>query len=172
VQIHWPTQGIEVGDLAGWVTALAAIVGLAFVSWQVWSARRTQREATANDTWMNYEQFGLKNPKYANPELSVLDYEKTTLDGDRQKFYEYEWFVSFMLLACDAVLILSSRAWEHVVKANLRYHLDYLNSEVFKEEGWDLQSTAIQGLINKLRREEARCVKAGGIWTGSKCKRG
>ena len=40
--------------------------------------------------------------------------------GERQSFYEYEWFVSFMLMACDAVLILGPKGgWEGVVKNNL-----------------------------------------------------
>jgi hypothetical protein len=64
------------GEIAGWVAALAAIGGLWFAGAQIRSARNIQREATANDIWMNYERLGLEYPKYANPELSVPDYKK------------------------------------------------------------------------------------------------
>src|SRR5262245_64608650 len=151
-------QNVRVGDIATWVAALAAIGGLWFAGAQLRSAkdiqadaRDIQREATANEIWMNYEQRGLEYPKYANPELSRFDYKERTLDGQRQKFYEYEWFVSFMLLACDAVLLLDSRAWETVVKENLSYHKAYLKSKIFRKEGWHLQSPAIQDMIKKLK---------------------
>jgi hypothetical protein len=88
-------QNVQFGDIAGWVAALAAIGGLWFAGVQIRSARDIQREATAHDIWMNYEQSGLEYPKYANPELSVLDYNKKTLDGERQLFYEYAWFCLF-----------------------------------------------------------------------------
>jgi hypothetical protein len=154
---------VQIGDIAGWVAAVAAILGLWFAGAQlqsakdqIQSARDIQREATANDIWMNYEQRGLEYPKYANPELSVLDYKQKTLDGDRQKFYEYEWFVSFMLLACDAVLLLDSRGWEEVVEDNLRYHRPYLKSKTFAKEGLHLQSDAIRFMIEELKPTKTR----------------
>ena len=86
---------IDWGDVAGWVAAAAAIGGLWFAGVQIrfardqiQSARDIQREATANEIWMNYEHRGLEYPKYANPELSVLDYEWKTLDGNRQEYYK------------------------------------------------------------------------------------
>src|SRR5262245_56478465 len=127
-------KNVQAWDMAGWVTALAAFIALLFGIFQVRSARKTQREATANEIWMNYEQRGLEYPRNANPELSAFDYEKRTLNGKRQKFYEYEWFVSFMLLACDAVLLLNSRGWKDVVKTNLEYHEKYLTSNIFDKE--------------------------------------
>lgn len=142
-------------DIPGWITAFAAVIALVFGVWQVLVARASQREATAIDTWMNYEQRGLEYPKYANPELSKLDYEEKTLDGDRQEFYRYEWFVSFMLLACDEVLLLDSRGWKDVVKNNLGYHRDYLKSKVFEEQSFDVQSDAIKRMIGELAPNNA-----------------
>src|SRR5262245_25236101 len=99
---------------------------------------------------MNYEHRGLEYPQYANPELSVFDYKERTLDGERQKFYEYEWFVSFMVLACDAVLLIGRGRWEAVVKRNLKYHEDYLKSEIYEEENLRFQSLKIQRMIKEL----------------------
>ena len=152
---------IDWGDVAGWVAAAAAIGGLWFAGVQIrfardqiQSARDIQREATANEIWMNYEHRGLEYPKYANPELSVLDYEWKTLDGNRQEYYKYEWFVSFMLLACDAVLLLDhGSGWDVVVKNNLRYHRNYLTSETYKED-LHVQSPAIQRMIEELKLEQ------------------
>ena len=146
--IDWPTQGFPVGDLAGWTTALAALVALVFGVWQVVSSRASSREATAKQIWMTYELEGLKNRKYANPDLSVLDYNKKTLDDDRGVFYDYQWFVSFTLLACDEVLRLRSGAWdwERVVNENIGYHKDYIASSAF-DPSWTHISPRLRSKI-------------------------
>jgi hypothetical protein len=151
--IDW-MKSVQAWDMAGWVTALAAIVGLAFVGWQIRSARNIQREATAHDIWMNYERLGLEYPMYANPELSAFDYKGRKVDGKRQKFYAYEWFVSFMTLACDAVLLIERGRWEGVVERNLEYHERYLTSEIYEKENLEFQSPTIKTMIRKLKNKK------------------
>ena len=97
----------------------------------------------------------LNTPSMQTPNCRFWTTQEKTLDGGREEFYRYEWFVSFMLLACDAVLVLDSRGWKRVVTTNLGYHRDYLMSEIFKTEGVPLQSDAIKAMIGDLGQNNA-----------------
>ena len=145
----WLKENAWVGDMAGWVTAIAAIVALWFGIVQVRSAKKSQLEATAKEIWMNYELHGLQYAEYANPELSKFDYKKLELDESRQKFFEYQWFVSLMFLACDEVLQLRGRDWEQIVENNIKYHWRYIQSSAFKKD--HVLSPRIENKITQLR---------------------
>src|SRR5262245_36935194 len=107
-------------DISGWLTTITALVALGFAVWQIRSSRGDTQEATAKSTWMEYYLRCIEFPKYGNPELSKMDYEKQELDGDSRKFFEYQWFVSFMVLACDEVIRLRGRAdWERFAENNV-----------------------------------------------------
>jgi hypothetical protein len=84
---------------------------------------------------MQYYLRCIDHPEYANPDPSKLDFEKEEYDGDCREFYNYQWFVSFMLLACDQVIRLRGGGpdWEKFVKNNVGYHRDYLKSSAFNE---------------------------------------
>src|SRR5262249_39083171 len=88
------------GNVANLVMALSAIAALLYAFVEVRSARDDSREATAIQTWMEYYLRCLDYPQYACPDLKKLS------DAKIQEFYKYEWFVSFMLLACDQVILL------------------------------------------------------------------
>ena len=94
-----------------------AFVALVFGIWQIRSSRADSREATAKQIWMEYYLRCIEYPKFANPELSKLDYKNQTLDGKKEKFFDYQWFVSFMLLVCDEVI---STTWRRRVVAICR----------------------------------------------------
>ena len=117
------------------VTALAAIIALVFGIWQVLSAKYSQRESTAKELWKEYYLQSIDHPKLANPELSELDFKERLLDGDRGEFFKYQWFVSFMLLACDEVLRLrgGGAEWQKFVENNVGYHRDYIKSQAFEK---------------------------------------
>ena len=107
-------------DIPGWLTTITAVVALVFAILQIRSSREDTQEATAKSTRMEYYLRCIEFPKYVNPELSKLDYKKQTLDGSPGKFFEYQWFVSFMLLACDEVIRLRGGAdWERFAENNV-----------------------------------------------------
>ena len=137
------------------VTALAAIVALVFGVWQVLAARAVQREATAKEIWKEYYLSCVDHPELANPGLSKLDLKKQELGGDRGKFYDYQWFVSFMLLACDEVLQLRGGGpdWERFVQNNVGYHHDYIRSPAF-EKSQHLFSPELQSKIDDILEEK------------------
>lgn len=124
--------GLAPEDAAQVVTAFAAVCALVFGIIQVLSARATQRESTAKQIWMTYELQGLKHPRLSNPELVTLDHDRKLLDGDKMAYAQYEWFVSFMLLACEEVLRLSAGPhWESAVSHNLDVHWSYISHPDF-----------------------------------------
>ena len=86
--------------------------------------------------------------------FSKLDFEKEEYDGDRVKFYDYQWFVSLTLLACDEVLRLRGGSdWERIVKNNIRYHLPYINSGKPFQESEEILSRELRSKIEEVREE-------------------
>jgi hypothetical protein len=105
------------GDIPTWLTLIAALFALRYGIKQVQSSREDSREATAKQIWKDYHLHGIQYSELANPDFSKLDCKKEEYDGDRGKFYDYQWFVSLMLLACDEVLRLRGGSdWERIVK--------------------------------------------------------
>ncbi len=129
--VWFSSQTIRLGSAAECVTALAAVLALLFAICQVKHARASQREATAKQIRMNYELRAIEHTRFANPEIAVIDYERERLDGNHEEFLEYQWFVSFMLLACEEVLRLRGGPyWERAVdvKSSLAFELLGLES--------------------------------------------
>ncbi len=138
----------------GWLTTIMAFVALVFGIWQIRSRERTSREATAKQTWMEYYLRCIEYPKYANPELSKLDYKNRNSMETAGKFFDYQWFVSFMLLACDEVILLRGGAeWERFAENNISYHRDYIKSPAFVES-YHLFSPQLRSKIHQIREEK------------------
>lgn len=137
-----------------WLTTIMAFVALVFGIWQIRSSRADSREATAKQIWMEYYLRCIEYPKFANPELSKLDYKNQTLDGKKEKFFDYQWFVSFMLLACDEVIRLRGGAeWERFAENNVSYHRDYIKSPAFVES-YHLFGPQLRSKIHQIREEK------------------
>jgi hypothetical protein len=126
---HW-------GNVAELVMAATAVTACWYAFVEVRSARDDSHEATAKEIWMWYHLYALEYPKLAYPDSSKLDYEKGEYEGDTEQFNDYTWFVSFMLLTCDELLRLRGDAtdwnWEQVVKNNIGFHWDFINSPAFE----------------------------------------
>ena len=120
------------------VVMAAAAVGALWYAWvQIESSRAVSREATAKEIRSQYLLEAIRNPTLANPDSSKLDFDKWEYDGNREKFDDYTWFVSFMLLQCDELLRLGGGAddwkWEQIVENNIGYHWDFIKSPAFAE---------------------------------------
>jgi hypothetical protein len=119
--------------LADIATILAAAIGGAAIAitWmQVSSGRATQREATAHGWFHDYEVRCFENPRFANPELAKIDFVEGTFDGEKESFEKYEWFVSLMLNAGEAILnVRPTSDWKNSVKSQIKFHHAYLNSD-------------------------------------------
>src|SRR5262245_19422052 len=127
-------------DIPGWLTTATAVVALVFAIWQIRSSREDTQEATAKSTWMEYYLRCIEFPKYANPELSKLDYEKQT-----------RWI---MMLACDEVIRLRGGAdWQRFAENNVGYHRDYIKSPAFVES-YHLFGPELRSKIHQIRQEK------------------
>jgi hypothetical protein len=140
------------GNVAELVMAAAAIAAFCYAFVEVRSARDDSREATAKEIWMQYHLYALQYPKLANPDSSKLDYEKWEYEGDTAQFYDYTWFVSFMLFSCDELLRLRGDAtdwdWKQIVENNIGFHWDYIKSPAF--EFGDVLSPRLQDRIEAI----------------------
>ena len=104
--------------------------------------------------------MAFNTPTLPNPELSNLDYEREELDGDRGKFFDYQWFVSFMLLACDEILQLRGGSnWEKIVENNIDYHRDYIKSSAFNKESYEVLSPKLKIKIKQIKKKRNRKKK-------------
>jgi hypothetical protein len=115
------------------------IVALIYAHLQIVESRRAQREANANELWRETLRLGFENPKLSDPTLKFadFDYEKLTIDGNRELFQQYEIFVDTLLNASDEILEISpTKPWKTSVRIQLRPHRDYLLSPHFQKSGY------------------------------------
>jgi hypothetical protein len=134
------------------VTALTAIVAAVFGTYQlriliagnnreeIRQAEIKERENlskknSAETIWRQYELLCIRHPDFACPELSKLDINRKTFDGTVQKFISYEYFVSFLLYACEDIeeVYGDEQDWIDSILDELDWHQEYLTSEYFSE---------------------------------------
>ena len=88
----------------GWPHASTILTVTALVF--AWAQLRSQSKATATGIYQRYINLALQYPHFAEPKYEELTKHRET---DYDYFKHYEWFVSSMLYACDAVLALFSK---------------------------------------------------------------
>jgi len=79
-------------------------------------------QSHAKAVWTDYLKLCIEYPRLASGEITR---ESAT---DLAEFARYEWFVAFMLDACDEVLqyVQDDGGWFNAIDANLEYHKAYL----------------------------------------------
>lgn len=77
----------------------------------------------------------VQHPHFACPELSKFDIDTKTIDDDPHKFISYEYFVSFLLYACEDIREVygHERDWMDLILDELDWHNEYLTSDYFVE---------------------------------------
>lgn len=104
-------------------TAIAAVVAVTALVFTYFQWKRTiheQRLGAAKALYKEYLQLAMANPDLAEPDLDALR-------QDPAAFHRYEWFVSYLLLACEEVLANAPK-WSNVVHTQLGFHTDYLRT--------------------------------------------
>ncbi|MBV9694803.1 MAG: hypothetical protein JO261_13985, partial [Alphaproteobacteria bacterium] len=95
------------------------------------------REAKAKELYLGHCDVALSHPKFSNPELAALDLDARTLDGSREAFEQYEWYVARLVYTLDECLKLSStRHWYKTAQTQLANHKDYLSSDYYRDQGY------------------------------------
>ena len=131
----------KIGNIAQVFIAVLATLALIFAYLQIMSARRAQREATAKDLYRDYLKLAFEHPDLAIP------------DSNQPLCEKYSWFVAILLNAYDEILFgTNHEVWRSVVRAELRYHVRYLQSDAFlkEEEGWSRNYSPLCGSLTQV----------------------
>jgi len=100
---------------------------VAFIS--LWVNRRNQREANARRAYLDYARLGIEYPDFAFPPRMNIDLNMQTVNGSKQDFERYEWFVSITLATVRFFLELVSETsmWRQMMILQLAYHWEHLD---------------------------------------------
>jgi hypothetical protein len=90
--------------------------------------RQNQRENGARRAYLDYVQLSIGHPTWAFPPLISIDLNTQTIDGARERFEQYEWFVSSTIATANFILESSrrDRIWNEMMILQLAYHWRYL----------------------------------------------
>src|SRR5215471_16960819 len=127
-------------DIPVWApvaSSLISAVALVFGVVQLRVNERTRQRNNSDALWRQYELLCIEHPDFAFPDETKLDFEKESgkFGGCQQKFTSYEYFVSFLLYACEGIVTVyrTHSDWHESVMDELHWHKKYLTSEYFKK---------------------------------------
>lgn len=86
------------GNLSQMASAIAAIVALAFIAYQISQIEINGRKANARQVYLSYSNAGLKYPEFLRPEAYAQ------IRQDPVKFEQYKWYVTQMMFAYDEMI--------------------------------------------------------------------
>jgi hypothetical protein len=139
-------QALQAGGAL--ITALAAVLALIVVPWQIREADRLQQAQSARDIYRDFLNLTVQKPEVAATDLCVTDNPAARL--------AYEAYVDHLLYTAEQVLAVSND-WRSPMQAQVDRHRAYVC-------GWDegeMQAFTdpVVGLLNTTRQTCAQ-VKA------------
>ena len=119
----------KVSSFATLAAALIALVAVIIAYQQVRIRRIIGREQVAADFRRDYLELAMKYPTFANPKLLNIDYEKETIEGDKAKFEQYEWFITMLLAMTEEILKAAPKksGIRKNMELNIEYHKAYFH---------------------------------------------
>ncbi|MGB2931622.1 MAG: hypothetical protein WBB88_04620, partial [Methyloceanibacter sp.] len=143
--------------LATLVMAVAAIAALIYAHLQISEGRKAEQQANANELWRETLRLAFDNPKLSDPTLKLAEfnYDNRTVDGSVELFQKYELFVDTILNASDEILAVQpTKEWRASVRIQLLPHLDYFQSQHFRQSGYlDQYSARFNAFLEEVLRE-------------------
>lgn len=113
------------------IGVLSLIVSI-IIAWRtVRVSRWSQQEANAVQAHRDYLKLAFEHPTFAFPKLMQnVDFKAETIDGSREMFDKYEWFVSYLFATIRLVLATAPKrsAWEEIAILQISYHWRYLEA--------------------------------------------
>ena len=108
------SEAANLGQFVGGIGVLVAVAA-AIVAYRQLVATP---QSHAKEIWKDYLRLCIEYPELASGEITEAHPE----------YKRYEWFVAFMLDACDEVLqyVEDDGGWLNAIDANLGYHKAYL----------------------------------------------
>lgn len=140
----------QTSDFWSLASFLAVIVGGLYALWKFRREGRRQRQILADGLYQRYLERAMDHPKISWPRNKVIP-----------KGEPYRWLIAVMLNAHAAQIISEpSKDMREAIKADLRAHQKYLESDEFKikDDGWKLFPPELK----KLYDEEIGAAKASG----------
>jgi len=137
----------QLNAVAASVTAGVAFVALCVAIWQVSVTKREARLTLAKSLYKDYLALAMQNPCFSSPSYPKSAPRLKEFSTDRDKYEQYEFFVSYLLFAAEEILDLvgtSSPEWHATLASQLRYHALYLQSA-------DLQESHLSKAVLRLR---------------------
>ncbi|EGR2203915.1 hypothetical protein K6P01_002256 [Vibrio parahaemolyticus] len=109
---------------------LATIAALAGVAYQVHHSNESGKLNTSITLYDSYLELAFENPKFAFGRNGSL-----TKEDDNTS---YQWYVARLLFSAESIMSLKlddekKAEWEATLKAQIMYHLDYINSQEFAD---------------------------------------
>jgi hypothetical protein len=123
------------------VTAMAAVLALVVVPWQIHSADQLQQAQSARDIYRDFLNLTVQKP-----ELATLNLCEATQPSTQAA---YEAYVSHMLYTAEQVLQVSTE-WQSTMQTQINQHRPYICSwddaelNAFSDEVADLLKTTRQ----------------------------
>jgi hypothetical protein len=105
--------------------SLSLIVGIS----QIIHMNRRQRQQTARAIFSEFIKTSIDHPIFAYPPRfsEKFNFDNQEINGSKETFEQYEWYISALCIACREVLetLWFDEYWTHRVRRNLRYHVMY-----------------------------------------------
>jgi hypothetical protein len=113
------------------IAAIIAVGAVIAAILQVRAAHAAQRETLARQAYNDYIKLCFNEPAFA-----CGDWQKSSDKLPQDLLFEkYEWFVSIMLNACEAILlhVPNKGEWLETIQAQIGYHSTYIRSQQFQK---------------------------------------
>ena len=144
----------RVADYATIISACLAVASVMFVAYQITDFKINHKEALSVATWGDYERYSMDHPELSlMADTGEFDFSRLTLDGSRENFERYEWYVSYMLWACVEIgEIKKSDDWDTTIAEQLRRHKRFLISDYIRGKS-DHKKATLDMLPRAFRRK-------------------
>lgn len=133
------------------VTALAALVALIVVPWQIAANDRSQREASAREIYREFLNITIQRPEMASRDLCA--------PATPAEAAAYEGYVDYLLYTAEQVLMLGAEGWEPTLSARLAPHARYLCG--FAPADFETLTDGVAALVEAVREGCATLPECG-----------
>ena len=118
----------RLSHLATILTALVAVGALVVAIFQIQAANRTQREATAQETYREYLKLAIEQPALADG--------ITLKDPKPEEEAKYGWFISYFLHSAEHIYSLFPHdvEWGKALASQVCIHRTYLSAAEFQSK--------------------------------------
>jgi len=119
----------NIAQVVSILSIIIAFAALVYAKGQIEAARELQRRTYARDIYRDYLKVAFENPILADPtdSLQEFNYKELKIGSSRELFAKYEWYLSFVLEACEQLRRLpADEGWEDTVRFQIGYHYEWL----------------------------------------------